>query len=71
MANAVPAETSFSSSIARCRGPHHLFRFSIDRRLERELRLQPVDERARRQSLGFKVYRLGKIGEDRGEFLLR
>ena len=30
-----------------------------------------IEERARRQALGFKVYRLGKIGEDGGQFLFR
>ena len=36
----------------------------------RELRLQSVHHRPRRLALGFKVYRLGKIGEDGGQFLL-
>ena len=32
--------------------------------------MQPVENRARRQAFGFKVYRLGKIGEDGRQFLL-
>ena len=69
MANAVPAETSLSSSIAGAAVRSACSASASIDGLNESFVCSRSTNAQRRQALGFKIYRLGKIGEDGSQFL--